>query len=116
MRRQEINYDRVASAATRIKKQGREPSVTDVCDELGILRAPPELSTLLERWYHNQPDFKRVNIAPLTENIRVHAQNSTVKKKTNKNELEKSPCVSGCGTMMLALQYPASKGYTENAN
>ena len=34
MRRQEINYEKVASAAEKIKKRGKEPSLTDICEEL----------------------------------------------------------------------------------
>ena len=36
MRRQEINYEKVALAAEKIKKKGKEPSLTDVCEELGL--------------------------------------------------------------------------------
>ena len=55
MRRQEINYEKVAKAAEKIKKGGTEPSLTDVCAELGIVGNYPELTGLLEQWYHNQP-------------------------------------------------------------
>ncbi len=89
MPRQEINYEKVALAASRIKKQGKEPSVTDVCDELGILQAPPNLSSLLERWYHNQPEFKRVKNSPLTENIQVNVSEEP-KSRPKPIELEKS--------------------------
>lgn len=86
MRRQEINYEKVAFAAEKIKKTGKEPSVTDVCDELGIIRTYPELSTLLERWYHTQPEFQRTLNAPLTDNISVKTD-KIIEKNT---ELEKS--------------------------
>jgi PAS domain-containing protein len=90
MGRQEISYEKVALAASRIKKQGREPSVTDVCDELGILQAPPNLSSLLERWYHNQPEFKRVKNSPLTENIKFNTQEELKSAARKPIELEKS--------------------------
>jgi diguanylate cyclase (GGDEF)-like protein/PAS domain S-box-containing protein len=90
MPRQEINYEKVASAAARIKKQGKEPSVTDVCHELGILQAPPYLSSLLEQWYHNQPEFRRVKNAPLTENIKVNVLSEGKSHLPKPIELEKS--------------------------
>lgn len=86
MSRQEIDYEKVASAAESIKKRGKEPSVTNVCEELGILSFTPELSSLLERWYHNQPEFQRSNKAPLSENIRI--ETSEIREKNI--ELEKS--------------------------
>ncbi len=86
MRRQEINYEKVAFAAEKIKKNGKEPSVTDVCDELGIVKTYPELSTLLEQWYHTQPEFKRSITAPLTDNISV--KTTAIIEKNS--ELEKS--------------------------
>ena len=60
MSRQEIDYKKVASAAETVKKRGKEPSLTNVCEELGILSFTPEFSSLLEKWYHNQPEFQRV--------------------------------------------------------
>jgi len=72
MSRQGINYKKVAEAATRIKERGKEPSLTDICEELGLQTAPSELSSLLEKWYHNQPEFKRVKNAPLSENIKIN--------------------------------------------
>lgn len=86
MRRQEINYDKVASAAEKIKKRGKEPSVTDVSDEMGLMGSHPELSGLLEQWYHNQPEFKRKDTAPLTENITLKTDDIIEKN----SELEKS--------------------------
>lgn len=86
MRRQEINYEKVANAAEKIKKRGIEPSVTDVRNELGMVSLPPQLSTLLEQWYHNQPEFKRTALAPLTDNIEVKTD-EMIEKNT---ELEKS--------------------------
>jgi hypothetical protein len=49
MRRQELDYQKVAKAAEVVKKRGMEPSLTDVCTELGIMSATPELSSLLEQ-------------------------------------------------------------------
>ncbi|WP_028388450.1 EAL domain-containing protein [Legionella fairfieldensis] len=71
MNRQEIDYKKVAFAAETVKQQGKEPSLTNVCDELGILSFTPELSSLLEKWYHNQPEFRRLNAAPLSNNIKI---------------------------------------------
>ncbi|HRD69602.1 MAG TPA: EAL domain-containing protein [Legionella sp.] len=86
MRRQEINYEKVAAAAEKIKKRGKEPSVTDISEELKIIGNHPKLSELLEQWYHNQPEFKRTTISPLTENINVNP-NEILEKNS---ELEKS--------------------------
>lgn len=86
MRRQEIDYEKVAVAAEAVKLQGREPSLTNVCEELGVLKATPDLSSLLEKWYHNQPEFQRVVSAPLYDNILVKA-NDILEKNL---ELEKS--------------------------
>ncbi|MBA2711375.1 MAG: EAL domain-containing protein [Tatlockia sp.] len=85
MSRKELNYKKVASAAESVKERGKAPSLTNVCEELGILSFTPELTSLLEKWYHNQPEYKRVNTAPLSENIKIEAQ---VLEKTT--ELEKS--------------------------
>jgi diguanylate cyclase (GGDEF)-like protein/PAS domain S-box-containing protein len=86
MRRQEINYEKVASAAEIVKRRGKEPSVTDICEELGVVGSHPEMSGLLEQWYHNQPEFRRLDNSPLTENISIKAD-----KIIEKNvELEKS--------------------------
>lgn len=86
MRRQEINYEKVAAAAEIIKKRGKEPSVTDISDELGIVGTPPGLSDLLEQWYHTQPEFQRSSKSPLTENISIKTD-EILEKNT---ELEKS--------------------------
>jgi diguanylate cyclase (GGDEF)-like protein/PAS domain S-box-containing protein len=85
MTRKELNYKKVASAAESVKKRGKAPSLTNVCEELGILSFTPELTSLLEKWYHNQPEYKRVNTAPLSDNIKIEAQ--VLEKNT---ELEKS--------------------------
>ncbi|KTD30870.1 GGDEF/EAL domain-containing sensory box protein [Legionella moravica] len=86
MRRQEINYEKVAAAAEKIKKRGKEPSVTDIRDELGVLGNHPGLSDLLEQWYHTQPEFQRSSKSPLTENISVKTDEILEKNI----ELEKS--------------------------
>jgi diguanylate cyclase (GGDEF)-like protein/PAS domain S-box-containing protein len=86
MRRQEINYEKVAAAAEKIKKSGKEPSATDICDQLGLVGTHPELIIFLEQWYHNQPEFKRSANAPLTANM-VFKNDEIVEKNV---ELEKS--------------------------
>ena len=86
MRRQEINYEKVAAAAEKIKKRGKEPSVTDISDELGIVGNHPGLSDLLEQWYHTQPEFQRSSQSPLTENISIKTDEILEKNL----ELEKS--------------------------
>lgn len=86
MRRQEINYEKVALAAEKIKKKGKEPSLTDVCEELGLLGSHPELSAWLLQWYHHQPEFKRSSNSPLSENL-VLNPDKILEKNT---ELEKS--------------------------
>lgn len=37
MPRQEINYEKVAKAADKIKKKGKEPSVTDIYEALRLI-------------------------------------------------------------------------------
>lgn len=86
MRRQEIDYEKVALAAETVKKRGREPSLTNICEELGIISITPELSSLLERWYHTQPEFQRTVNAPLSDNIKIKAKEILEKNE----ELEKS--------------------------
>lgn len=86
MSRQEIDYEKVAKVAESIKKRGIEPSLTDICKELGIMTITPKLTELLEQWYHNQPEFKRKINTPLTENIKIEASNIVEKNI----ELEKS--------------------------
>ncbi|MCW8398596.1 EAL domain-containing protein [Legionella sp. PATHC038] len=86
MTRRQIDYQKVANAAERVKKQGREPSLTNVCEELGMITPTPNLSTLLEKWYHTQPEFQRSIKAPLSENINVKPHNILEKNI----ELEKS--------------------------
>lgn len=66
MSRQEINYKKVSDAAEHIKQSGREPSVTDISETLGIVGAHPQLAALLEKWYHNQPEFQRTNNYPVS--------------------------------------------------
>ena len=94
MRRQEINYEKVASAAEIIKKRGKDPSITDISEELGIVGMHPELSILLEQWYHNQPEFKRSSNLPLTDNISIKwdelSKNKTDEIVKKNVELEKS--------------------------
>ncbi|ASQ45555.1 EAL domain-containing protein [Legionella clemsonensis] len=86
MRRQEISYEKVASAAESVRQQGKEPSLTNICEELGIISFTPELSSLLEKWYHNQPEFQRSVNAPLSKNIKI--ETSEILEKNV--ELEKS--------------------------
>ena len=86
MSRQEIDYEKVASAAELLKKRGQEPSLTSVCEQLGVLNLTPELSDHLEKWYHNQPEFHRAVNLPLSDNIQI--KTSEVLEKNM--ELEKS--------------------------
>ncbi|QDQ40879.1 EAL domain-containing protein [Legionella geestiana] len=86
MRRQEIDYASVAKAADSIKMRGAEPSLTDVCEELGVINPPANLSELLEQWYSRQPEFQRTNNAPLTRNI--HLDSGHILERNE--ELEKS--------------------------
>lgn len=86
MRRQEIDYQKVALAAETVKKSGKEPSLTNVCEELGIVTITPDLPSLLEQWYSTQPEFQRSNLSPLYENIKINPA-AIVEKNV---ELEKS--------------------------
>ena len=85
MKREGINYKKVSLAANRLKKCGVEPSVVNVCEEMGLHTTTPELSALLEKWYHNQPEFKRQQNSPLLDNIRVGMMAGE-----KRSELEKS--------------------------
>ncbi|KTD05254.1 EAL domain-containing protein [Fluoribacter gormanii] len=86
MARRKLDYKEVAEAAERVKRQGREPSLINVCEELGIITPTSNLSILLERWYHTQPEFQRSVKAPLSENINVKTHDILEKNV----ELEKS--------------------------
>ncbi|MDX1836740.1 bifunctional diguanylate cyclase/phosphodiesterase [Legionella taurinensis] len=86
MGRQEIDYEKVASAAEILKQRGEEPSLTSVCEELGILSLTPQLSAYLEKWYHTQPEFQRSINVPLSDNIQIEASDVLEKNV----ELEKS--------------------------
>lgn len=86
MQREEIDYQKVALAAENVKRCGKEPSLTNVCEELGILTQPSDLSSLLEKWYHSQPEFQRSVKAPLSANIKIET-NEILEKNI---ELEKS--------------------------
>ncbi|MBA2651622.1 MAG: EAL domain-containing protein [Tatlockia sp.] len=85
MSRRDLGYKKVASAAEAVKKGGKAPSLTNVCEELGILSYTPEITSLLEKWYHNQPEYQRINTAPLSENITI--ETNVLEKNI---ELEKS--------------------------
>ncbi|CDZ78113.1 Bacteriophytochrome cph2 [Legionella massiliensis] len=86
MSRQELNYNKVALAAESVKKRGKDPSLTNICEELGILSSPPQLSSLLEKWYQTQPEFQRKINAPLSENFKIESSGAFEKNI----ELEKS--------------------------
>lgn len=86
MSRQEIDYEKVASAAEILKQRGEEPSLTSVCEELGILSLTPQVSAYLEKWYHTQPEFQRSINVPLSDNIQIEASDVLEKNV----ELEKS--------------------------
>lgn len=86
MDRQAVDYKKVAFAADSIKQRGKEPSVTDICEELHITDPEPALSLLLEEWYHNQPAFKRTRETPLTEHINL----KTTDLSSKQVEIEKS--------------------------
>ncbi len=85
MAKQEVNYKTVCKIATELKQKGIEPSVTDVCEALGLVKSTPDLPLFLEKWYHQQPEFQRQADAPLMDNIKIETNT------TQKNiELEKS--------------------------
>lgn len=86
MSRQEIDYQKVALAAETVKLQGREPSLTNVCEALGIVSLTPDLPSLLEKWYRTQPEYQRSVPAPLSDNINIKAHDILEKN----HELEKS--------------------------
>lgn len=73
MRKQEINYEKVAKAADKIRKKGQEPTLLSLCEALRLPEPFPELSNYLEQWYHHQPEFVRSQNTPLTQNITVNA-------------------------------------------
>lgn len=71
----ETDYTKVVQAAGSVKKQGKIPSITNVCEELGMISPTPNLPALLEQWFHTQPEFQRSIPAPLSENITIKAVN-----------------------------------------
>lgn len=86
MGQRNISYHQVAKAADKIRRAGSEPSLTDICQELGVMAITPELNDFLEEWYSNQPDFKRKVQLPLSENISISTGHILEKNV----ELEKS--------------------------
>lgn len=86
MSRKGINYSKVALAAESVKRRGKPPSLSNVCEELGILSYTTELLLLLEKWYYNQPEFQHENIASLSDKMKVDAAEVLEKRV----ELEKS--------------------------
>ncbi len=52
MRKQEISFKKVALAAASVKKQGKEPSLNAISEELGISSATPQLGLLFDKWCH----------------------------------------------------------------
>ncbi|MBN9229901.1 MAG: EAL domain-containing protein [Legionella sp.] len=85
-RRHVIDYQKVADAAEKLKLAGKDPSLTNVCEELQIYTPAPNLSSMLEKWYHTQPEYQRTHHAPLSENINI--KTSAILEKNI--ELEKS--------------------------
>ncbi|AHE67440.1 putative bifunctional diguanylate cyclase/phosphodiesterase [Legionella oakridgensis] len=71
MGKQGINFEKVAAIAARIKKQGKEPSLMDVCEEMGLLSIISEVAFLLEKWHHLQPEFKQSHAKLLLENMPI---------------------------------------------
>lgn len=86
MPKKQIDYAKVAAAADKLKHQGREPSLINVSEELGITSWNSNLSSLLDKWYHEQPEFQRAVHAPLSEHINI--KTSSILEKNI--ELEKS--------------------------
>lgn len=80
-----VDFKKVANVADKLRKSGLEPSVNNVCEQLGNYTATTEVSGYLEQWYRNLPEFERKKQTPLTENIHI----TTIPKKSNA-ELEKS--------------------------
>jgi len=74
MTRSTLDYEAVAKAAEALKARDIEPSLTSICEELGILTVDPGLSALLEQWYHNRPDFQRSKKIPLTDNLKINSE------------------------------------------
>ncbi|HAF86965.1 MAG: histidine kinase [Legionellaceae bacterium] len=86
MAKQAVEYEQVAKAAEQLKQQGKEPSLTNVAETLGLVSQPNHLVAMLEQWYKTQPEFKRSIDRPLSDNITI-----TAKEVAEKNvELEKS--------------------------
>jgi diguanylate cyclase (GGDEF)-like protein/PAS domain S-box-containing protein len=83
---QKINFKKVANACDKIKQRGDKPSLTNVCDELSLIRITPDLNTYLNDWYRQQPEFQRSFKNPLSENLIVDT-NHIIEKNI---ELEKS--------------------------
>ncbi len=69
-----VNYDKVSKIADELKLKGIKPSITDICDSLGLLSINSKVTEYLEKWYHSQPEFRRVKQAPLTEHIQMESK------------------------------------------
>jgi diguanylate cyclase (GGDEF)-like protein/PAS domain S-box-containing protein len=83
---QRVDYEVVAKACNKIKQNGGKPCLTTLCEELNLVKVTPELTLMLEDWYHTQPEFKRLDTNPLSENISIEP--SQILEKNI--ELEKS--------------------------
>jgi diguanylate cyclase (GGDEF)-like protein/PAS domain S-box-containing protein len=69
MRRQEINYEKVASAAEKIQKRGNKPSLTNVCKELGLTKPTAKLSSLFKQWCSIQSPYNNIENGFINEGL-----------------------------------------------
>ncbi|WP_133128239.1 putative bifunctional diguanylate cyclase/phosphodiesterase [Legionella nagasakiensis] len=72
MGKQEINFEKVAAIAARIKKQGKEPSLINICEEMGLLSILSEVASLLEQWY-DKSELKQGHDESLSERLSINS-------------------------------------------
>lgn len=86
MRSRHLNYENIATACDKIKNRGEKPSLINLSNELGKTKVTGDLADYLEQWYHLQPEFKRLDNNPLSENLVIDTS-EIIEKNI---ELEKS--------------------------
>ncbi|MBA2657349.1 MAG: EAL domain-containing protein [Tatlockia sp.] len=86
MSRQRLTYQKVASAAKLLQKMGVEPTISNICAELGIEVETPKLSTLVEKWQNSHSQSPQLTKDPLVSNVQVET-NAIFEKNI---DLEKS--------------------------
>ncbi len=88
MAKKKINYKKVATAADEIRNRGLEPSLANICEELGIPEKTAEVSSLLKEWYSKQTELQLLNESTQSlfsdnfdfETSKIHQKNIELEK------------------------------------